>query len=387
MNALFAFCTSWGNSLRGYGILALAMNFAAAQAAIGHLSFSQEDPSRPGRIVGAEIFYPAESEGDNTPWLNGTFPLVVVGHGFLMDYEAYENIWEALVPEGYVFALCTNETGAFPNHNNFGLDLRFIASSLQAANALPESDFYQRLNGLSACMGHSMGGGSSVLASAGNDVFACYAGLAPANTNPSAIAAAANATLPALVISGDADAITPPNDHHVPIYNGFASSCKYFLNILEGSHCYFANSGSLCDLGEFNPGDLDRATQQSITQTALLFWFNTWLRNQDELGQMEAWAMENTNTELQSDCQVTALEEASGEIIRAYPNPCHNELFVKTTEEGPFRIIGALGQRFQNSDARRVDETTWQLDTSSLPTGRYLLVFGEGRRLWFVVSR
>jgi len=234
-------------------LLLISLGSAIAQAAIGHTSFSQDDPSRPGRTVTAEIYYPALSDGDDTPWLEGNFPLVVLGHGFLMDYDAYQNIWEALVPEGYVMALCTNETGAFPNHNNFGLDLRFIATFLQDANALPESAFYQRLNGRSACMGHSMGGGASVLASANSDVFSCYAGLAPANTNPSAIAAAANASLPALVISGAADAVTPPIDHHIPIYNGFGGNCKYFLSILEGSHCYFANPGSLCDLGEFNP--------------------------------------------------------------------------------------------------------------------------------------
>jgi len=371
------------------GVFLLIISFAGslAKGAVGHISFSQGDPSRPGRTVTAEIFYPALSDGDNTPWQTGSFPLIVLGHGFLMDYEVYRNIWEALVPEGYVMAICTNETGALPNHNNFGLDLRFIATYIQEANGMPESIFYQHFSGRSACMGHSMGGGASVLASEGNDDFDCYVGLAPANTNPSAIIAAANANLPSLIISGDADAVTPPNDHHIPIYNGFGSICKYYLNIIEGSHCYFADSGSLCDWGEFNTGDLDRGTQQSITHTALQHWFNTWLRDENELEAFENWALENPNTELESDCMQTDVLEGIMVFDRAYPNPCSMELFLHTQAAGPFRCTGVMGENVRIPDAIRINENTWKFDTSALPNGRYVLHFGKGDTLWFVVSR
>ena len=56
---------------------------------------------------------------------------------------------------------------------------------------------------------------------------------------------------PTLVISGSADAVTPPEEHHIPLHDAASpSTCRSFVNVLEGSHCGFADAGSLCDLGE-----------------------------------------------------------------------------------------------------------------------------------------
>jgi hypothetical protein len=112
-----------------------------------------------------------------------------------------------------------------------------------------------------------MGGGSSFLAAAENTAtIALVVGLAPAETNPSAAAAAVNVSIPALILSGDEDAVTPPADHHLLIYNGLGSVCKTFVSILGGGHCYFANSNINCDLGETISGapTIDRPTQQAI---------------------------------------------------------------------------------------------------------------------------
>ena len=54
----------------------------------------------------------------------------------------------------------------------------------------------------------------------------------------------------ALIFSGTADGVTPAAEHHTPIYNGLASSCKNFVNITGGGHCYYAQTNFNCDFGE-----------------------------------------------------------------------------------------------------------------------------------------
>jgi hypothetical protein len=126
-------------------------------------------------------------------------------------------------------------------------------------------------------MGHSMGGGATMLAAANNANIAGIVGLAPAETNPSAIGVCTNISVPALIFSGSSDGVTPPAEHHLPIYQGIASTCKSFVSITGGAHCYFANSNFNCDFGESTSSQgisISRAEQQEKT-----FWFlDTWLQ-------------------------------------------------------------------------------------------------------------
>ena len=76
-----------------------------------------------------------------------------------------------------------------------------------------------------------------MLAAANNANISGIVGLAPAETNPSAIGVCANISVPALIFSGSSDGVTPPAEHHLPIYQGIASSCKSFVSITGGAHC------------------------------------------------------------------------------------------------------------------------------------------------------
>lgn len=106
-------------------------------------------------------------------------------------------------------------------------------------------------------------------------------GLAPAETNPSAIAVAPNITIPTLVLSGQQDGVTPPNEHHIPMYDASAADCKYFLSILGGAHCYFANSNFNCDFGEGTSSSgisITRAEQQQTMYDAITPWLDFYLK-------------------------------------------------------------------------------------------------------------
>ncbi|MBK6525628.1 MAG: T9SS type A sorting domain-containing protein [Crocinitomicaceae bacterium] len=263
------------------------------QHQIGHTTITFNDPARtggfgsgggPGRQIQTEIYYPASVAGEDVELASLSHPLIVFGHGFAMTWEAYQNIWEEYVPMGYIIAFPRTESGLFPgpSHSDFALDLALVKLKIQALNLTVGSIFYDGVKPNSAIMGHSMGGGATILA--GDNTSATLKtiiGLAPAETSPSAIADAANVTIPALIFSGVQDGVTPPIDHHIPIYNALASDCKTLVSITGGAHCYFANTNFNCDFGESTSStgiSISRAEQQQTTYSLLTPWLEFYLK-------------------------------------------------------------------------------------------------------------
>lgn len=273
--------------LRVFSGLAVAL----LHGQIGHRTMTFNDPSRtggfgsgggPGRQIQTEIYYPATSAGTNATIQVGSFPVVIIGHGFLMEWSAYQNLWEAIVPAGYIVALPRTEGGFSPSHQDFALDMRVIAQRMIAEGQNPSSPFYQRIHPKVALMGHSMGGGCAVLAAQNFSGAVCVIGLAAANTNPSAISAAPQVSMPALILAGSGDSVTPPHAHQIPIYNALGTSCKWFVSLTGGGHCYFANNSTTCSFGESSAGSsitLTRAQQQGMTQRLLLPFLNAYLKD------------------------------------------------------------------------------------------------------------
>ena len=264
-----------------------------AQFSVGHRTITFNDPTRTGgygsgggagRQIQTEIYYPAAAAGNNVAIAAGSFPVIVFGHGFAMSWDAYQNIWEHYAALGYILAFARTEGSLIPSpsHNDFGLDLRLIGEKMTAENNNSASPFYQKINGNIAIMGHSMGGGATILAAANNTNIKAIIGLAPAETNPSAIAAAPNVSVPAIIFSGSSDGVTPPADHHIPIYNGLVSTCKTFVSVIGGGHCYYANTNFNCDFGESTSStgiSITRAQQQARTFSLLDPWLEYMLKD------------------------------------------------------------------------------------------------------------
>ncbi len=297
--------------------------FAFSQFAVGHTTITFNDPARtggtgtgggPGRQIQTEIYYPSSTAGNNLPVSNGSFPVITFGHGFAMTWDAYQNIWEDLVAEGYILAFPRTEGGLFPSpvHADFGLDLAQVSNKILALNSTTGSIFENKINGNAAIMGHSMGGGATFLAAANNTNIKTIVGLAPAETTPSSIAAAANVSVPTLVFSGSEDGVTPPASNHIPMYDAVAGSCKYFISILGGAHCYFANTNFNCDFGEAtsSPGiSIQRALQQQVLTDYVLPWFDYYLKED-----CAAWntfiSLQTTDSRIQANniCANTTFE-------------------------------------------------------------------------------
>jgi pimeloyl-ACP methyl ester carboxylesterase len=255
-------------------LLVASLSSASAQTyQIGNISATYVDPDRNNRNIGTQIFYPAISQGSNVPLADGMFPVVVFGHGFVMGYSAYQFLWEALVPEGYIVALPTTEGGFSPNHLNLGLDIAFLIRKLKSEALDENSVFFGKVAANAAMMGHSMGGGASFLGSANNTDVTTLVTFAAAETNPSAIAAAADIQASALVFAGENDCVTPPSQHQLPMFNALQNSRKVFISINGGGHCLFNDYNFACAFGESTCSPNPTITREQQQQTVLAFLF------------------------------------------------------------------------------------------------------------------
>ncbi|MBK7966629.1 MAG: hypothetical protein IPK10_16050 [Bacteroidetes bacterium] len=114
-------------------LLLLGNNLFAQPFQIGHTTLTFIDTSRNNRSIATEVYYPADVAGNNEPITLVTtdkFPVISFGHGFVMTWNAYQNIWDALVQEGFIIAFPKTEGGLAPAHAEFGKDLAFVISEL-----------------------------------------------------------------------------------------------------------------------------------------------------------------------------------------------------------------------------------------------------------------
>ena len=365
------------------GIVLTSVNVSAQSYPIGHRTMNFTDPDRNDRPVPSEVYYPAISSGNNTTCAEGTFPFIVFGHGFLMTYNAYLYLKDALVPLGYIITYPTTEGGMSPNHAEYGADLAFLINKMKAEGEDPVSPFYQHIDSTSAVIGHSMGGGASFLACANNSVPTAMVTFAAAETNPSAIAAASHITIPSLVFAADEDCVTPPPQHQIPMYDSLASECKVYISIKGGGHCYFADYNFLCSFGEAGCQQnftITREQQHSIVIDFLVPYLNYTLKND-----ASAWILFNDSLESSSRidfeklCTVTATEYYNTESeFFVFPNPASDILFVRITGCAGITVNLSIRSVIGNIILKKniypgFDTIDFKTDISSFPKGFYIL--------------
>jgi dienelactone hydrolase len=313
---------------------------------------------------------------------DGAFPLIVFAHGFLMSYTSYENISDFFVPKGYIVAFCNTENTPFPSHTNYGLDLKFIAERL--VNALNESagSFWQnKFTGKKAVMGHSMGGGASMLAASGNSVFDLAVGLAPAETNPSSSEAASTINHPLLIFAGSEDVITAPATQNYPIFNAaINSSCRTYINITGGGHCYFANPNFTCEAVEATPS-ISRAQQHAVVEDFSLAYFETFLKNNSSGWQafVDSLAVSDRVVSAQN-CDPNILTDGAHltKDIAVFPNPTKDYLFIKNDgfEFRSLTLIDVNGRKQVLSNFT-VKEDVLKLNLKQIKSGVYFLIMED----------
>jgi len=362
------------------GTLVLIFSPACTKAqayAIGSTTITFNDASR-SRLIESMIFYPSDIGGVDEVIASGQFPVLVLGHGFLMGWDSYQVYWEELVPEGHIVCLPTTESGPLPSHGDFGQDLSFIIAAMQEEGLNANSLFYNAVSSQAVVMGHSMGGGSSVLSASSSPLVTAMVNFAAAETNPSAISAASSINVPSLIFSGDDDCVTPEAQNQDPIYNNLASSCKYQVSIISGAHCLFANSNAVCSLGETfcNPSlSITREEQLDIVFSFLKPWLKATLLN-DAIAQTEFRdsLQASTRVSVRQSCETTGIvSDVCQDEWRAHYNRSEGILSLSCTEAmlgGYVEVLSLSGSRILSA---RIKTSLAEFDVSFWPRGFYLL--------------
>ena len=259
-------------------MLALVAGSAVADSctgpfAIGVAQPGFNDPARAGRAVATRVHYPAMVAGVGSAAISGCgFPVVAFGHGFTIANSAYAYLADGLASAGYIVVLPATESGFSPSHLEFGRDLVFVLNAVATAPQWAAAAGNGRAIG-----GHSMGGGAAVLGvGAANSAPVLFA-LAPAETNPSAVTAAAAIAVPALLITGSRDCVTPTAQHAGLIHAALQTPGpqKLLVDISGASHCQFTTGSFTCNVGEQSCGGgatIALADQHAQTLALLLPW-------------------------------------------------------------------------------------------------------------------
>jgi len=349
------------------------LTFAFGQYEIGQTTLTINDPDR-DRDIETYVYYPADAAGTDLDLSDGNFPIISVGHGFVMTYDYHIYLWEHLVPLGYIVALPNTETGVTVSHGDYGLDLGYVIQALQAEDENESSIFYNHIGATSAVIGHSMGGGASVLAASEYSEITTLITLAAAETDPSAISAASSVTIPSLTFAGDVDCITPPADHQEPIYDNL-SDCKGYVLINDGTHCQFANSNPLCEFGEFScpSSGLSESDQHGAVLEVITPWLEAYLKfSYDAWLTVEALEGDQSNYNLSLDCTnapSVSLDETSTDVLSIYPNPNQGLIVLSLPiERGTYNIY-----RMDGSIIDQGNITGQELDLNHINDGFYLI--------------
>ena len=344
---------------------------------VGHISTDFYDNTR-NRNITTEIYYPSDTSGDNVPISMGNYPIIVFGHGFLMSWDSYVNFWNSLVPEGYILCFPTTEMGFAPNHQFFAEDLSFIASKMQMESLNSNSIFYNSVLAKTGILGHSMGGGASFLAAENNPNINTLINFAAAETNPSAISAASNITIPSLIFSGDDDCVAPPINHQNIMFDSLNSTCKTQINIINGGHCYFANENVLCSFGESscNPNlNILRTEQQSVTNDFLKIWLNYSLKSNQSSFTIFNDSLQSSNriTYSQYCNSIGIVDQNKVDEIKIYPNPVIEILNIDVPLEfidGELVLFNMFGQELQK---KIIYNKLNEINLSKFESGSYFI--------------
>lgn len=223
----------------------------------------------------AVVYHPIQISKDGVPFARITYPVptIAFGHGYLASPDLYASTLEHLASHGYIVIATRSGGETFPDHRALADDLLLSLTYMTLQSGDPGSQFYQQVDpNRLAMIGHSMGGGAAILAAADDARVKAVATLACAETDPSAIEAAARMAVPALYLYGTEDSIAPPDQHALAVYAN-AGQPKLAMGIIGGCHCGFIDEWmSFCDVGS-----LSRTDQLSLVWDRLTAFLDLYL--------------------------------------------------------------------------------------------------------------
>lgn len=365
-------------------LLIVASSSVYAQSQMGQYSVSSrdfrfDDNFYTNAPVKMRVFYPKKSTQEQSI-ADGKFPVVAFGHGFVMNYLAYTNLFEHLASWGYIVATLDEQNGFNVNHFTFAQQLSASVRYLQSEGMRKGSFFFAKTDTACAIFGHSMGGGASMLTPLIFPKLTAIAGLAPAQTSstPTAIDGLKDINTPVLIISARGDSVTPEQSNQVPMFNN-AFGAKQRISILKGGHCNFTDTPNLlCGVGANSAGDkgtLSPAQQQLLTKRYLTAFFNYYLKGNRESLAFICGDSVRLDREVENFTNITCPTGRPTPVIQkqlnTYPNPSQGLFTVSGLESGLiYEVIDVNSttiHRFQAEDFYH------NIDLSNFPDGLYIL--------------
>jgi dienelactone hydrolase len=341
-----------------------------------------------GRQIQTEVYYPATTSGSNVALANGTFPVVVFAHGFVMDWSSYDNVYSELSKRGYIVALPRTEGTLSPNHQEFGKDIALIGNKmlqLNITNTLAPI-FIGKVEQKWAASGHSMGGGSSFLASDNNTGVSCLFNFAAAQTNPRSSQAAKTVTVPTLIIGGQNDCVAPINTNQKQIWDSTASGIKFNINLKALTHCDFGNGSNFnCTFGQTTSGCAN--TIANVTALKLYMNFvNPFLdanlkgdcveasRFMDSVNLSQMVFSKNILGSL--ICLPTTIKNPDSEkTFIIYPNPTNLKLKIIANRDVQIKLFSIEGK--QMDPTIDIDSDGYLMSVIDFPKGIYFIEFTD----------
>ena len=153
-----------------------------------------------------------------------------------------------------------------------------------------------------------------------------------------------------------------------------SSTCKTFVNIVGGAHCYFANTNFNCDFGEGSSStgiSITRADQQTRTYSILDSWLDYQLfNNSSAYTTFQNSLVASPSTLItETTCTFLTLNDLENELLVLSPNPTNSIVtFVNPSSlERKVSIFNANGQLLE------VKEVQNQVDFIKFKSGIYFL--------------
>lgn len=212
-------------------------------------TYTATDPARSGHKVTATLYLAKD--------FSSPAPVVAFAHGFGIGAGAYPLARMMAEQRGFVVLLPHN-FGVVPSTMNLALDQVFLLAHAVSESGNPASPLYKRVSNHTVLAGHSLGGGSTILA-ADRELAAAYptpSALFTVSlgtyTIPGALASAPNipASMPALLMSATQDCVDPPAKNSMPVFHDMASDCAFVVSVVGGSHCQYASQQIGCTITE-----------------------------------------------------------------------------------------------------------------------------------------
>lgn len=321
----------------------------------------------------ARLYYPATVAGQNGSFDGSAapYPAITFGHGFFQAVSSYQSTLEHLATHGYFVIASDSEGGLLPNHQNFADDIKRCLTYLEQENANPASTFFGQVDTSKfGASGHSMGGGSSILATSQDGRIKALANLAAAETNPSATAAMPAINVPVSLISASSDTIVPVASNGQLMYNGGVS--PRILPVIQGGwHCGFEDANGFgCD-----SGTITRDQQLGETRRLLTSFFNLYLRS-DESAAKKVWGSELDNSLVLSQRNSGIEISPAAQTVTA-PVGSQTTFTITVTNRGP-----AAASYSVFVEQRRWIVITNPQQTAALAPGQSAIITFRVRRLY-----